>query len=125
MKNLLGCAFITLFITSCASSGYHYQTQNNPIKWKNQNISAVMKAWGQPDQTVHTRTGVSYYAYQVNSGSDFFNTTTSDMGTNYMPANGLQTQVSAQCMTIFKTNSKNIITNGCENMQVSYNFIVL
>ncbi len=110
MKSFLGIACITLLLSSCASQNYHYQSQSNPQKWEGKNIAEVQKRWGSADQVFHTRSGVSYYLYDSNSGANFFSSTS----TNFSLAESsvdfpLRNQIQLQCTAIFKTDKNNII----------------
>lgn len=116
MKPIVGM-MIVILLSGCGASKYRYQTLNHPEQWQGQNISAVISKWGYPTDTLHTRSGVSYYVYQTTSGASFFDSTT----TNFSRTSGYDpvpeaypyanNNLSLTCTTTFVTNQNNIITN--------------
>ncbi|HLB57335.1 MAG TPA: hypothetical protein VJL60_00815 [Gammaproteobacteria bacterium] len=106
-------------LTACGGPGYQYQSEQNSGQWQGQPIQAVQQQWGAADQTLHTRSGISYYAYTTHSGGSFLNSTTtnfsmspgSDDSSVNFPMQGQYNSMSLQCVTIFKTDPSGIIVD--------------
>lgn len=110
MKLLISLAMCSLLLTACASN-YHYQSETQPNQFLGKNISLVQKQWGSADQTLHTRTGTSYYLYTTSSGRNAFYATRTNFALLQddaeFPARG---QLGLECSAIFKTDKNGVIT---------------
>jgi hypothetical protein len=112
MRFLLCIILSTLVLTGCGSSNYRYQSHTNPQQWQGRNYNDLQKQWGMADQVMHTRTGTSYYVYSTNSTANFFNATTTNVGSYGEGSSpNFENDLSLQCTTIFQTNAQNIITS--------------
>jgi hypothetical protein len=113
MRFIAGLATVTLLLTSCASTHYHYQSESDPQKWVGQNISALQQQWGSADQVMHTRSGNSYYLYTATSGRNFFGSTTTNFGLmqteHAFPMAG---QSGMKCTALFVINAQGVVTSA-------------
>ena len=112
MRFLLCVVLSFLILAGCGTTNYRYQSQSNPQQWQGRNYNDLQKQWGSADQVMHTRTGASYYVYSTNSTSNFFNNTTTNVGSYGAFSNpNFSNDQTMECTTIFKTNAQNIITS--------------
>jgi len=113
MKALFGPLLCVLFLTSCSSNSYQYQSQANPSQWKGRSINDLQKQWGMPDQTIDARDGSGVYLYASKSTADFFRSTTTNFGPGDTGSGmiGQYNDASLMCYTVFQTNPQGIITS--------------
>ncbi|MDR3490720.1 MAG: hypothetical protein P4M12_01595 [Gammaproteobacteria bacterium] len=110
MKFFLSLVCVMLLLSSCASQKYHYQLQHNPQQWKGKNISELIQRWGTADQTLHSSSGTSYYLYNTNSTSNFFNSTSTNFSLAASNADfPFRNQVGLRCSALFTTNKSGTI----------------
>lgn len=106
---------VAFLLTSCGAGNYRYQTENNSMQWKGQNISAVESKWGAANDIMHARSGTSYYLYITNSTGNFYRSTTTNFSMNGgnagMGAFPTNNNVGLKCTTTFTTDANGTITN--------------
>jgi hypothetical protein len=116
MRCLIAMMICLALLSACKVATYRYQSEQNGTQWVGKNINALISQWGTADQVLHASNGTSYYAYTTNTDSDFFNSTVSNFSTTPGfddPSMNLalpNVNASLQCVTVFKTNAKDIIT---------------
>lgn len=117
MRLLISVVICTLLVTACGSTRYQYQSQKNSAQFKGQSVQALQKQWGMADTTIQSRNGGTYYTYYSNSGTNFFNSTTTNFITSgpgadsSFPSNPGVSDMTLKCSTVFTANAAGIITN--------------
>jgi hypothetical protein len=132
MKLLLSILVSTLLLTACNTTTTNqnsYQSEQTIMQFKGQNIVAVQKQWGSPDQVMHTRNGTSFYVYSTSSGQGFFGSTSNAAYTTTNARDPMRAPYTGtmemECTTLFKTDSTGMIIdtwrkgNNCGGKWVS------